>query len=88
MKLEGSSIEMTPTIVQADVGNTRGKGFFPSEPTEGVHTVVEVHVDDRFTELYRALYNCAAVIGRTITNRESSAIDPLEGTIQWPSDCG
>ena len=74
---EGLLIEVIPTIVQAVVSCPPSYTLFSSEPTESIHTVVEVHVDDRFTKLDRSFYDRTAVISRAITNRESSTEEPL-----------
>jgi len=42
---------MMLTIVQAHIGSSSSKSFLSSEPTESVHAVIEVYVDDRFAEL-------------------------------------
>jgi hypothetical protein len=53
---------MILTIVQADIGSSSSKSFFSTEPTESIHAVIEVYVDDRFTELDRTLDESAAVV--------------------------
>jgi len=55
------------TIVEADIGSSSGKNFLSSEPTESVHAVIEVYVDDRFSELDRTLDESAAVVRRSVT---------------------
>ena len=70
-------IEMTLTIVQADISSSSSKSFFSSEPTEGVHTVIEIYVDDRFTQLDRTLDESAAVVRRPVADRKRSTVDPL-----------
>ena len=55
-------IEMTPTIVQADVGGTPSQSLFPTEKTESIHAVIEIHIYDRFTELDRTLYDCGSIV--------------------------
>jgi len=42
---------MVLTIIQSDIGSSSSENFLSGQPTESVHTVVEVYVDDRFTEL-------------------------------------
>jgi hypothetical protein len=82
----GSMIDITLTIIQAIIGSSPSKSLFPSQPTESIHAVIEVYVDDRFTELDRTLYDSAAIIRRTVTNRESSAEEVLVGTAQRSSN--
>ena len=68
------------TIVQADVGGSSSEGFFSGEPTESVHAVVEVYIDDWFAELNRTSNESAAIVRRSITSRESSTEEPLRTT--------
>ena len=68
---------MILTIVEADIGSSSGKSFLSSEPTEGIHAVVEVYVDDWFTELDRTLDKSAAVVNRSVTEGPPSTEEPL-----------
>jgi len=68
---------MILTIVQADIGSSSSKSFFPSEPTESVHPVIEVYVDHRFVELSRTLDESAAIVRRPVTEGKPSTVDPL-----------
>ena len=65
------------TIVQPDIGSTSSESLFSSEPTEGIQAVIEVYVNDRFSELDRALNESAAIVRRPVADGERSAIDPL-----------
>ena len=73
-------VETMLTIMEADIGSSSSKSFFSSEPTESVHTVVEVYVDDWFSELDRTLDESAPVEGRSVTNGKSPTIEPLQET--------
>ena len=68
---------MILTVVQADIGSSPSKRFFSGEPTESVHAVIEVYVNDRFTELDRALDKSTAVVRRRVTDGKRSTVDPL-----------
>jgi hypothetical protein len=54
-------IEITLTIMQADVCGTSSKSLFSTEPTESIHAVIEVYVDHRFAKLDRTSDESAAV---------------------------
>lgn len=71
---------MMLTIVEADISGPSSESFLSSEETERIQAVVEVHVDDRLTEFDRTLNNGAAVVGRSITDGESSTVEPLRIT--------
>ena len=73
---------MILTIVEADIGSSFGKNFFSSEPTESVHAVVEVYVDDRFTEFDRTLDESAAIVRRSVTYGPPSPEEPLR-ILSW-----
>ena len=79
---ESSSIEVTRTIVYANIRGPSSQSLFPTEETKTIQTVVEVYVDDRFAKLDRTLYDRAAVIGRCVASSETAAIDPLSTTVQ------
>ena len=68
---------MILTVVQADIGGSSSKRFFPGEPTESVHTVIEADVDDRFSELDRTLDKSAAVERRRVADGKRSTVNPL-----------
>ena len=53
---------MTLTIVEAVVGGSSSKSFFPTEPTESVHAVVKIRVDNRFPKLDGASDNGTTVV--------------------------
>jgi hypothetical protein len=59
---------MILTVVQADICSSSSK------PTESIHAVVEVGVDDRFTELDRTLDESAAVVRRSVTDGKRSTV--------------
>ena len=42
---------MILTIVEAVVGSSSSEGFFPTKPTESVHAIVKIHVNNRFSKL-------------------------------------
>ena len=71
---------MILTVVQANIGSSSSERFFPSEPTESVHAVIEAYVDHRFAELDRTLDESAAVVRRCITDGKPSTVDPLQIT--------
>ena len=71
---------MVLTVVQADIGSSSSKRFFPTKPTESVHAVIEVYEDDRFVELNRTLDENAAVVRRPVTDGKRSTVDPLRIT--------
>jgi hypothetical protein len=71
---------MILTIVQADICSSPNKSTFSSEPTESIHAVVEVGVDDRFTEFDRTLDKSAAVVRGSVTDGERFTIEPLQIT--------
>jgi hypothetical protein len=63
-------VEILLTVVQADICGSSSKGFFSAGPTESIRAVVEVGVDNQFTELDRALDKSAAVVrGSRIRHR-------------------
>ena len=70
-------IEIILTIVQTDVGSPSSKSLFSGKPTESVHAVVEVYVDNRFTELDRTLNDSATIVRGCVTDCERSTIEPL-----------
>lgn len=43
-------VEMALTIIEANVGGFPGESFLSTEPTECIHAVVEVYVDNWLTE--------------------------------------
>ena len=75
--MKGPGHQIILTVIQADIGSSSSKRFFPGEPAESVHAVIEAYVDDRFSELDRALNEGAAIVARCVTEGKSSAIYPL-----------
>ena len=75
--MPATDVIMMLTIVQPDVGSSCGESLFPTEETESVEAVVEVYVDDLFVELGRASDEGTAVVGRSVTDGERPAIEPL-----------
>ena len=73
---------MTLTIVEADIGSSSGKSFLSTEPTEGVHTVIEVYIDDRFAEFDRTSDESTAVVRRSVAEGPPSTEDPLR-ILSW-----
>jgi len=69
---------MILTVVQANIGSSTGESFFPTEPTESVHAVIEAYVDHRFADLDRTLDESAAVVGRCVTEGKRATVDPLQ----------
>ena len=70
-------IEIILTIVQTDVGSPSTKSLFSGKPSEGVHAVVEVYVDDRFAELDRTLDDSGTIVRGSVAECERSTIEPL-----------
>ena len=74
------------TIVKANICSTPSQNLFPTKETESIQPVIEVDVDNRFAKLDRTLCNGATVIGRSVTDGESTTIEPLAATGQKLSD--
>jgi len=66
------------TVVQADIGSSSGKRFFPSEETESAYTVIETDVDHRFTELDRTLDESGTVVRGRVADGKPSTVVPLQ----------
>ena len=64
--------------MQSDIGSPSSESFLSAQPTESIHTVVEVYVYDRFTEFDRTLDDSASVIRGTVTDGETSTVEPLQ----------
>ena len=73
-----SITETILTVVQSDIGSSSSESFFSTKPTEGVYAVVEVYVDDWFTELDRTLDESVVIERRSVTDGETSTVDVLQ----------
>ena len=73
---------MILTIVEAVIGSSASEGFFPTKPTESVHAIVKIHINNRLSKLDGSFDDGTTVVRGPVANCKGSTEEILAVPVQ------